>query len=434
MALVEKDAQTRQIWTEAWSGWGGDPSSLFLKSWQEDNLRRIQTITAEKSKFYRDRASRLGPSWVDEFTTKSDLSEAGFDIFSGPLHDAEVYYETTGTTGIPSPCPRSSLEVWASNQPLVRAWEKFLEEDGRPAVVALMGPSELYAFGDVFSAISRDLDLTYVKLWPDSPKVGLEKALHLLQTLHVTHVVCAPSMILELAVAAHAHDMSPASFSIKRFFVLGELSSESFCLNAETLWPKAKISPAMYGSQETMCVAVGWPDGSLHLNELNYKFELINPQDGTPAGGPVGELVVTSLVPGLRPLIRFRTGDLVEIEEWSPETYPGRRVTVLGRVADSVTTAEGRKVSAYEIEQCSMAGVTNCGGYQVVIAEGPNGPAASLNLLATRDLDPECAVEELSALLAMPVNVNVVDELDVRTTTGSSASWKAARLIDTRKV
>ena len=148
----------------------------------------------------------------------------------------------------------------------------------------------------------------------------------------------------------------------------------------------------------------------------------------------MGELVVTSLVPGLRPLIRFRTGDLVEIEEWSPETYPGRRVTVLGRVADSVTTAEGRKVSAYEIEQCSMAGVTNCGGYQVVIAEGPNGPAASLNLLATRDLDPECAVEELSALLAMPVNVNVVDELDVRTTTGSSASWKAARLIDTRKV
>lgn len=433
MTLAEEDARTRQLWTEAWNGWTGDPSSLFLNSWQEDNLRRIQTITADRSKFYRDRASRLGPSWTNEFTTKSDLSAAGFDILSGQLHDAEVFYETTGTTGAPSPCPRSSLEVWASNLPLVLAWEKFLEEDGRPAVVALMGPSELYAFGDVFSAISRDLGLTYVKLWPDSPKVGLEKALHLLQTLHVTHVVCAPSMILELAVAARARDIDPASFSIKRFFVLGELSSESFCLNAETLWPEARISPAMYGSQETMCMAVGWPDGSLHLNELNYKFELVNPRDGTPAGGTVGELVVTSLVPGLRPLIRFRTGDLVEVKEWSPETYPGRRVTVLGRVADSVTTAEGREVSAYEIEQCSMAGVTHCGGYQVVIEESSFGPVVSLNLLATHDIDPERAVEELSALLAMPVNVNVVDELDVRATTGFSASWKAARLIDTRK-
>lgn len=413
--------------------WDGDPRSPTLESWRAERLEQVRALTARESVFYSRRAEQMGPRWSGEFTTKADLVEAGMDILAGSVAEAEVYYETTGTTGPPTPCPRGELEVWASNRTLVRAWTSMLAEDGRPAVVAIMGPSELYAFGDVFGSVARTLEVPQVKLWPDSPRVGLSKALRILRQLQVTHVVCAPSMVLELAEVVSAAGLSSQDFAIKRFLVLGELSTPDFRSNAESFWPGARVSPAMYGSQEALCVASGWPDGSLRLNELNYHFELVNPHDGSPAAGQVGELVVTSLVPGLRPMIRFRTGDLVALETDPCHEYPGRRLTVLGRVADQVLTGDGRRVSAYDVERLALKNVQGCLGYQVLITGSSQLPAARLRLLVPDPADRTQGVgEALGELLAMPLTVEFTDSLSPRTKTGATASWKTARLVDSR--
>lgn len=413
--------------------WDGDPRSPILESWRAERLEQVRALAARKSVFYSRRAEQLGDRWTGEFTTKADLVEAGLDILAGSVAEAEVYYETTGTTGPPTPCPRGELEVWASNRTLIRAWTSMLAEDGRPAVVAIMGPSELYAFGDVFGAVARALGVPQVKLWPDSPRVGLSKALRILRQLQVTHVVCAPSMVLELAEVASAAGLSPRDFAIKRFLVLGELSTPEFRSNAESFWPGTRVSPAMYGSQEALCVASGWPDGTLRLNELNYHFELVNPHDGAPAAGQVGELVVTSLIPGLRPMNRFRTGDLVALGTSPNDGYPGRMLTVLGRVADQVLTGEGQRVSAYDVERLALQDLQGCLGYQVLVDGSHQSPAARLRLLVP---DPANRTPEVGRalvdLLAMPVAVEFADSLSPRTKTGATASWKAARLVDSR--
>jgi phenylacetate-CoA ligase len=78
--------------------------------------------------------------------------------------------------------------------------------------------------------------------------------------------------------------------------------------------------------------------GSIHLNELDFIFEVIDPPTAQPvAEGVRGELVVTTLSrPGM-PVLRYRTGDLVEL---TPEPCAcGRTLArikggVLGRADD----------------------------------------------------------------------------------------------------
>lgn len=426
-------AADRMAWHDAEERWDGDPRSPVLHQWTARRIELIREWVAARSVFYGERARRLGERWHQEFTTKQDLVRAGHDVFSGGLSDIEVYYETTGTTGPPTPCPRAPIEVWASNRSLVRAWTSMLLEDDCSPVVAIMGPSELYAFGDVFGAVARELKVPLVKMWPDSPRVGLSKALRLLKDLEVTHVVCAPSMVLELARLARREGIGPEHLGIRRFLVLGELTTPEFRANAASWWPGSTVTPAMYGSQEAMCVAAGWPDGMLRLNELNYHFEIVGPIDGSPVSGQVGELVVTSLVRGVKPLIRYRTGDLVAVDDDRAAGYPGRTVTILGRIADQVQTGSGRWVTAYDVERAAIGGVTSCLGYQVRIEGDRSGNHATLRLLlADPGAHNDAAAKALERLLAMPTTVEFPAELDERTRTGATASWKLARLVDER--
>ncbi|MEU1849972.1 phenylacetate--CoA ligase family protein [Streptomyces sp. NPDC019990] len=425
--------------------WDGNPSAEALAAWREQRAAEVVDWVRANSPFY---AQQLGDGTELEkgtfFTTKADLVAAGLSVLSGSVEDAQVYYETTGTTGPPTPCPRSPLEVAVSNRGILRAWREMLARHfpGERPFVAVLGPSELYAFGDVFGDVARSCGLGHVKLWPDSPRVGFAKALRLLRELSVSVVVCAPSMVLELARELLRAGQDPADLSVRQFLVLGEVSTHEFRRNAETLWPGARVGPGMYGSQEAMCIAGGWPDGNLRLSELNYAVELVDPDTGLPSPGDTGELVVTMLTPGVKPLIRYRTGDLVRIGPWAPGDLPGRALTVLGRAKDNVVFAVGGPVTAYDLEEAALAGLKRCLGYQIVLQDAPKaaGVPGDLLVLRVQFADPApapghwaTAVERLTTLTGAEVRVEVVDDLDARAHQGALISWKAARIVDNRQ-
>jgi phenylacetate-CoA ligase len=80
--------------------------------------------------------------------------------------------------------------------------------------------------------------------------------------------------------------------------------------------------------------------GAIHLNEAEFIFEVIDPESGQSIGeGQRGELVITNLGRAGMPVLRYRTGDLVELT-----TEPcacGRRFArikggVLGRTDDMI--------------------------------------------------------------------------------------------------
>ncbi len=103
-----------------------------------------------------------------------------------------------------------------------------------------------------------------------------------------------------------------------------------------------------YGLREAGLVAHECDRRTMHTNDEHLILETIDPQTLEPTGGE-GELVVTSLISRVMPVIRYRSGDIVTL---SDEACPcgrslGRIEISGGRIADFVVTGDGKWVVGY---------------------------------------------------------------------------------------
>jgi phenylacetate-CoA ligase len=448
---------TRQTDAEFWQDYttvlaryqAGALTDAELAAWHETRLAAVLEHVTERSAFYRRHLDGVDISTVTPrtlsqlpFTTKADLRREMYDVLSGTPADAAIFYETTGTTGASTPCPRGARDIKASNAAVVESWRRLFHEHfgDRKPVVGLMGPSELYAFGDVFSDVTAELGACHVKIWPESPRVGFRKALRLIQELDVEVIVCAPALCLSLAKAALHFGVPLDDLNIKMFLVLGEICTPEFRANVSSLWKQATVYPTLYGSQEALCIATGARTGQMHLSQLNYIAELVDPDTGELRGSTgEGELVLTMLVDGIKPLIRYRTADLVRIDPTPDGSgLPGPTVEVIGRAADRIALGD-RLLQPAELESTVLDGVRGCLGYQVVIDQAPTGAdivTVRLDLLPEISGDPADVragiAERLRTRAGVHADVAVEAELDPITNTGAFVSWKAARILDLR--
>jgi hypothetical protein len=106
----------------------------------------------------------------------------------------------------------------------------------------------------------------------------------------------------------------------------------------------------LYQRPEAVLLGASCPEGSLHLANDLYSCEILDPVHEEPVPpGARGVLVITSLQPTSTPLVRWRTGDLVEVGtaacKCERPDFPVRR---LGSVADTVTFG-GHETTAVEI-------------------------------------------------------------------------------------
>ncbi|MDA3647025.1 hypothetical protein LZ318_13815 [Saccharopolyspora indica] len=417
-------------------------------AWYRHRLAEVLRHVTGKSDFYREHFAGVALESVTPddlsalpFTTKEHLREAMFSVLSGTIDEAAVYYETTGTTGAATPCPRSANEIALSNLHVADSWRSvFAARFGdRMPVIALMGPSELYAFGDTFGEVAQQLGACHVKLWPESNRVGFERALRLLEQLRVEVVVCAPALCLSLAKAAqhYGYDLRE-DFDIELFLVLGEICTPEFSENVASLWG-APALPTLYGSQEALAIGTGCAHRRLHLSDPNYLVEILEPGTDRVLGRTgTGELCLTMLIDGIKPLIRYRTGDLVRVGDRCDCGRAGSVVEVLGRVADGVELG-GRRLQPAEIETAVLGGLRGCLGYQVVLdraADGGDEVTVRLDLLPEVSGDTGAVaagvLARLRELADVRAEVSVQSALDPVTHTGAYVSWKAARILDNR--
>ena len=103
-----------------------------------------------------------------------------------------------------------------------------------------------------------------------------------------------------------------------------------------------------YGARDAGLMALQSPDGSLLQMSETHLIEVLD-----DAGNPVeeGEAVITSLVSGAQPFIRYRTGDVVRR---SGRSDPGGRSldvldSVVGRQTDFIVAADGRIMHALAV-------------------------------------------------------------------------------------
>jgi phenylacetate-CoA ligase len=128
-------------------------------------------------------------------------------------------------------------------------------------------------------------------------------------------LVGLPRHLLELAKVMTSRRFSPATSGVRKLILTGESISDTLRASLTERWEAECFDH--YGLTEAGSVAgeCSAHSGGLHLVNTAYIAETVHPETGQLlAPGELGELVLTSLGRTARPLIRYRTGDLVQLD------------------------------------------------------------------------------------------------------------------------
>ncbi|HBV39710.1 MAG TPA: CoF synthetase [Erwinia sp.] len=424
----------------------GDISIENLNAHQNNALREILHYVTSNSPFYKEKLSGLTHSDISSlttanistlpFTTKEELRSQGPLLASSPLHKSWIYYETTGTTGSPTPCPRNELDSIYNNTPLIIHYRNIFDQHGKNHIVGVMGPSELHSTGDTFEDVFRSLGHSVVKMWPRSPVVGMKRVMALIEELKITALVCTPAVAIAAARFMKEAGQDAANSSIRLILTVGELTTPALLRNIGEIWG-AQVYSCMYASQESSILAVCNDDSYLYTVPLNNFYEVIDPVSGeslnVTQGQVTGELVITHLYQGQKPLIRYRTGDLVR-SSWMPDGT--QKLLPLGRVRD-VLTLNGQPYYAWELEAALLDKLHGCLDYAICIDRRQLHDVLDITVEMfdpLRDVGPQLAEVKSWMEQKLPgVKVTLTTgETAAVTKTSAMVSWKAARLHDLR--
>ena len=375
------------------------------------------------------------------FTTKDDLREQDLDMLSQPVNQNTYFYETTGTTGKATPCPRNMIDVISSNVTISMAYRHMFQSifgDEKP-VVGILGPTELHSFGDTFTNICDNLGFCSVKAWPYSPVVGLKKTLEVMKKLKIGAVMATPGLCMTMLKAAQKYGFDvKKDFNVKMLMVTGEMCTAPMVRNIESLWG-ARVFNFLYGSQEALVMSVCDKNNKMHIFPHNYIYEVVDPRTGKFRGfSGEGELVVTMLNPGGKPMIRYKTGDMVIIHDSDNNSpIPSYEIQIIGRVRDRIEL-NNRFYKASDFEETILGRVTQCLGYQIFIDNNQGRDELEIKLEMLNKEDEKSGIREIiegdfKNNLDINVKVTFSDELSPVIYTGALVSWKAARIVDRRK-
>ncbi|HIB1383090.1 TPA: phenylacetate--CoA ligase family protein [Salmonella enterica subsp. enterica serovar Muenchen] len=417
-----------------------------LYAHQNDKLKEIIKYASENSPFYREHLKDMTSSDIEKltinevntlpFTTKDDLRNNGTSLASAPFNQSWIYYETTGTTGKPTPCPRNEIDSIHNNTPLIIHYRKIFEKYGSNHIIGVMGPSELHSTGDTFEDVFRSLGYSVVKMWPRSPVVGMKRAMALINELQITALVCTPAVAISIARFIKNSGQDPYATSVKLILTVGELTTPSLLRNIGEVWG-AQVYSCMYASQESSILAVCAEDNNLYTVPLNNYYEIIDPSSGTDyditKGRVTGELVITHLYKGQKPLIRYRTGDMVH-STYMPDG--SQKIVPIGRVRD-VLTLNDSAYCAWDLETALLEHLKGCLDYAIQIDRNEGVDILNITVeMFNKELDTTLILQDVKNHIKQKiagVKVNIVNgETSSVTATSAMVSWKAARIHDLR--
>lgn len=231
-------------------------------------------------------------------------------LLTYPIERYRYLHQTSGTTSRPI--------KWADTR---EDWESWLRCWGYVYRSAGIGEEDLvfcaFSFGPYVSHWAAIDGARHVgALCISGGGLNSEQRLRLILESGCTVLVCTPTYALHLAEVARGLKLDLHSSAIRATIHAGEpgASLPSVKGRIEQEWGAACFDHA--GATEVGAWAFDCQaqSGSIHLNELEFIFEVIDPDSCEPVDqGTCGELVVTNLGRAGMPALRYRTGDLVEL-------------------------------------------------------------------------------------------------------------------------
>ncbi len=296
-----------------------------LQAFQTTELRQLLAAVMESNAFYRRKFEQAGFQGADTlgeyfahapFTLRSELTadQAAHPPFGSNLTFAPERYtrfcQTSGTTGK----PMRWLDTSESWQWMMGNWRRVYEAAGLTAedrVFFAFSFGPFLGFWVAFDAASAHGCLAI-------PGGGMPSTGRLAAILDAgaTVLCCTPTYALRLAEVAVAEQVEMSRCRIRRVIVAGEPGGSVPATRAqiEKAWNGARVVDH-HGMTEVGPVSYECPVqvGTLHVIESSYVAEVVDTRTMQQvAAGERGELVLTNLGRTGSPLLRYRTGDIVE--------------------------------------------------------------------------------------------------------------------------
>jgi len=322
LAPQPRSTPTGRHWDEALE----TRSRAGWKRLKRDLLRRHLHHAYHGSPYYRASfdAARVRP---DQIASLDDLRRLPFidktvlrdrqlavppfgDLVAVPEEEIVYISASSGSTGVPTASPFTA-----------RDFDDWIDYEARQFWSSGLRPTDRYAHSLNFSLfVGGPCVLGAQKLGALSIHAGTlpsERLLAILKQFQVTAIWTTPSYAWYLGETAAKEGIDPRrDLAVRKIFVAGEPggSIPETRARIETLWGAEVYDyyglSDIFGSCAGMCEA---KDG-LHWAEDHIHVEVLNPDTGEPvAEGERGELVLTTLRKAARPMIRFRTGDIVSV-------------------------------------------------------------------------------------------------------------------------
>lgn len=321
-------------------------------AWQDERLQALLSEMAA-NQFYQEkfRLAGLEMSKVRgaaeltalPFTTKSELATEQLAhppygrLLTYPISQYRYLHQTSGTTGRPLRW-LDTKEDWDT---FMRCWAEVYLGAGVTAEDLVFCAFSFGPYVSHWSGIDGARHVGALAL--SGGGMHSEQRLRAIMDNHCTVLVCTPTYALHLAEVAHQLGLDLRDSDIRVTIHAGEpgASVPNVKRRIEEAWGARCFDHA--GATEVGAWAFDCQaeDGAIHLNELEFLFEIIDPQTCQAVDeGMRGELVITTLGRAGMPVLRYRTGDLVELTSEPCEcgrTLARIKGGVLGRADDMLT-------------------------------------------------------------------------------------------------
>ncbi|OUD02906.1 phenylacetate--CoA ligase family protein [Streptomyces swartbergensis] len=369
--------------------------------------------------------------------SKDDLKSRPLDFLRVPVDTGLKYYQTTGTTGTPTPTPRTAQDMIANTVSVAEAWRGMLADSGHRALILL--PSDIVPVADLMVGVCEFLGIPHVKAYPYTTGISdWDRIVGLWEVFRPTVLFVAPGVLLEFSQVVRRRGLlDRLSESVELLMLLGEVSTPELRTMAGHWW-NARAYDASYGSTESGTLAACCAHDRLHLLRGANYFEIADEDGITPAeAGRDGRLVVTPLNNDARPLLRLDMGDEVSLTDGCRCGEDTPVVTVHGRGSDG-TEIKGSRVRTRDLEGVVYAG-RDVMGYLIEVDERGTWARLLLERDPGTDRDAESAKNDLiqrrtdERLGFRWDEVRFVNRLPVTTKSGGSQkSWKRSnfRVVD----
>lgn len=296
-----------------------------IQEYQEQRLQEALQYVAANSPFYKRLFEKKNIS-IDSIktiedlqhlpvTTKEHLQEFNDDFLCVPKAKIVDYTTTSGTSGKPVTFALTDkdLDRLAYNEAISFICSGIKEGD----VVQLMTTIDRrFMAGLAYFLGLRKMGAGVIRVGAGIPELQWDSILK----YKPTYLITVPSFLLKLIEYAEANGIDYNDSGVKGAICIGEpLRNQDFSMNTLSQKITDKWGIKLFSTYASTEMSTAFPEcehscGGHHHPELII-VEVLDDNDNPVANGSSGELTITTLGIEGMPLVRFKTGDIVQLHK-----------------------------------------------------------------------------------------------------------------------